>query len=347
MRDCKIVLAGLGDIGLGAHLPALLQERRVTLTGLIDPDVTRQHRARLLAGGQVPTFYSLGEALRSCDADAVVLATPPWVTTHLAHECLASGRYVLAEKPIATSLAAAADLARLPPEVAGRLQVGLTFRHDPAMTRLREWLTSDALGRAPLLVRAHIYDELRGADEEHTERIIATLRHGSPVMHEGSHVFDWLTFLLGGHGVLEDAWSVRTDPALPAANLTGGRLRYPDGTIVLLEFGWFTAGLPRCELIVHGDAGLAILDCRTFRLERRHRGGTEVVEFDGDRVARSFRRQLERFVDGVLDARIGLEPSLQDGIDALSASAALQRRAASGPENPSRAGGDHGHRAVV
>lgn len=326
MRTCKIVLAGLGDIGVTAHLPSLRQEHRVALAGLVDPDVTRQQHARRLTGDEVPTFGSLDEVFDAREVDAVVLATPPWVTPHLARECLTRGVYVLAEKPIGTSVAAAAELAQLPAEVAGRLQVGLTFRHDPAMLRLREWLTSGRLGRGPLLVRAHIYDEVRDTDDdEHTRRMIATLRHGSPVMHEGSHVFDWLAFLLGGHGVLEDAWSVRTDPTLPADNLTGGRLRYPDGTTVLLEFGWFTPSLPRCELTFHGDAGLAVLDGRTFRLEYRDRGAAEVAEFDGDRVSRSFRRQLARFVDGVLEGRTGLEPSLSDAIEALRASEALER----------------------
>ncbi|MEV0714972.1 Gfo/Idh/MocA family oxidoreductase [Asanoa sp. NPDC050611] len=332
MRSCHIVLVGLGDIGVAAHLPALLREPRVEVTGLVDPDADKQRRAQALTGGSVASFGSLDDALATCAVDAVVLATPPWATTRLARDCLARGLYVLAEKPVATSVAAADVLTSLPPDVTGRLQVGLTFRHDPAMTRLREWLTSGRLGRGPLLVRAHIYDEVRDpADVEHTGRIIATLRHGSPVMHEGSHVFDWLAYLLGGHGVLEDAWSVTTDPALPAANLTGGRLRYADGTVVLLEFGWFTAGLPRCQLTFQGDAGLAVLDGATFRLELRHRDGNEVVEIEGDRVGRSFRRQLERFVDSVLESRLGLEPSLRDGIEALRTSAALEQRAGGAP----------------
>lgn len=319
-----VALVGLGDIGLSAHLPAILGRSDVALAALVDPAPERRQQARnlLVASGHdaVPTHTEVAEVLADERIPALVLATPPWVTTDLAATALSAGRHVLAEKPIATSVAAAGPLRSLPAGARARLQVGLTYRHDPALEALRDALAAGRLG-GPLLVRAHIYDERRDpADPAHAERIAAALRHGTPVMHEGSHVFDWLAVLLGGPAEVRDAWALRTAPDAPAPNLTGARLAYPGGTVVLMEFGWWADRLPACELSILGDRGHAVLDCATFRLELSTADGTEVVDPPGERTARCFDRQLARFVELVSGRRAVPEPGLSDGLAALALS---------------------------
>jgi predicted dehydrogenase len=265
----------------------------------------------------VAAVAGLDEVLADASVRAIVLATPPWVTPELAVRAVRAGRYVLAEKPVATSTAAAAVYDGLTARERRRLQVGLTYRHDPALAQLRDWL--GRLG-TPLLVRAHIYDERRDpADPEHERRIVATLRHGSPVVHEGAHVFDWLAFLLdGGPLGIDDAWALRTDPGFPSPNLTGARLRYPGPALAVLEFGWLTDALPRCEISVLGPHGHAVLDGITFRLELSTVEGREEVEFPEDRTIRCFDRQVRRFVELATGRRTDPEPDLTDGLAALA-----------------------------
>jgi len=313
----RVALVGLGDIGLGAHLPALLRHPEVDVAVLADPSEPR----RRLAAEHVPvrTVAGLDEVLDDPSVTAVVLATPPWVTPDLAVRALRAGRFVLAEKPVATSTTAAAAYDVLTAGERSRLQVGLTYRHDPAIERLREWLDRGVLG-APLLVRAHVYDERRDpANPEHTARIRATLEHGPPVVHEGAHVFDWLACLLGGDPELLDAWSLRTDPDFASPNLIGARLTYPKGTVALVEFGWLADALPDTRLSVLGPRGHAVLDSR-FRLTLSTVDGTEVVEFAGDRTERCFDRQVSRFADLVGGRRELPEPDLADGRAALAIS---------------------------
>ncbi|HVX45095.1 MAG TPA: Gfo/Idh/MocA family oxidoreductase [Mycobacteriales bacterium] len=304
-----IALVGLGDIGVTAHLPALQRNPDVHVAALVDPVASR----RDAVAGLAPTFGSVEEV--PDDVRAIVLATPPWVTTSLAASQLRAGRFVLAEKPIATSVAAAEPLLHAPTD---RLQVGLTYRHDPALEALRSWIAEQP---GPLLIRAHIYDERRDpADGELMERIRADLEHGPPVMHEGSHVFDWLTFLLGsGPDAIEDAWALRTGDLV---NLGGARLSYPGGHVALVEFGWWTAELPRCELSVLADSGYALLDGFSFDL----RLSGELVRFPGERMARCFDRQLERFVELVRGGRA--VPGFSDGLTALQISESVAAAAA-------------------
>lgn len=313
----QVALVGLGDIGLGAHLPALLRHPKAQVAALVDPDPGRRAIAEELAGGEPLVSGDLVDAL-DAGVRAVVLATPPWVTPRLAVQALQQGCFVLAEKPVATSAEAAAVYERLGEAERRRLQVGLTYRHDPALQLLAGRLREGRLG-TPLLARAHIYDERHDpADPAHAERIRRTLAHGTPVVHEGAHVLDWLAFLLGAQtAAVADAWALRTDSTLPAANLTGARLAYPGGHVALVEFGWLTGALPRCELTFLGPSGVATLDGRSFRLELTTGAGTEVVELPGERVARCFDLQLDRFTDLVTGGLDRPEPDLADGLAAL------------------------------
>lgn len=322
----RVALAGLGDIGVSAHLPALLRHPEIELVQLVDPDPARRAAvARLgipVAAELDPTMVSRLERA----VDGVVVATPPWVTPRLTVDFVRAELFVLAEKPVAASIEAAGVYEQLSGEERGRVQVGLTYRHDPAIGQLATWIADGTLGET-VLVRAHVYDEpFRPDDAEHTARITATLEHGSPVVHEGAHVFDWLSHLLNGQPTVEDAWSLHTRPGLSAPNLTGARLTYPGDHQALVEFGWFTGALPRCELAVLGDRGIAVLDGFTFDLTLTTAESEKVIRFPGDRMTRCFDRQLDRFV-ALYNGTRAAEPSLDDGLAALHTAQLIAGRA--------------------
>lgn len=317
----RVALVGLGEIGLSAHLPALRRHPAVEVVRLVDPDPRRREIAAVQG---IPADAELDPRA----LDGVVLATPPWVTPELAVRCTQAGLFVLAEKPVATSVDSAGIYDQLDDEQRRRIQIGLTYRHDPAIQQLKTWIDDGTLG-TPLLVRAHVYDEAHDAgDDEHARRITTTLEHGTPVVHEGAHIFDWLRHLLGGRPEsLDDAWSSRSRPELPAANLVGARLSYPGGHRALVEFGWFTTALPRCELTFLGDRGLATLDGFTFDLSLSTAAGDRAITFPGDRTSRCFDLQVQRFVELYDGTRKAGVPSLDDGIAALRTAQLVAGRA--------------------
>lgn len=314
----SVALIGLGDIGQKAHLPAMLRSPDIAVTAVADPVAERRDAVRSLITPRTLVASRLDEVLKT-DADGIVLATPPWATPELAVRALQAGRFVLAEKPVAASVRAGAEYDQLTTDQQRRLQVGLTYRHDPAIARLKSWIGDGVLG-SPLLIRAHIYDERRDpSDAEHLERMSRTLGHGTPVVHEGAHVFDWITHMLGpGELSVDDAWALRTDAHLPASNLTGARLTHPNGHCALVEFGWLTDELPPCKITVLGQRGLAVLDVASFRLRLSTATGVEIIESPGDRAARCFDAQLTRFVQLIKGERAKPEPDLADGLAALA-----------------------------
>ena len=327
----RVALVGAGDIGRAAHLPALLAHPAIELAAVVEPGADA--RALLDLPG-VPVAADL-DAIADDDAiDAWVIATPPWVTPGLARRGLERGRFVLAEKPIATSVKAArAAFDGLPPALAARLQVGFTYRHDPAVERLAELIATDALG-GPLQVRVVVYDELDDpADGEHAARMRATLAHGLPVIHEGAHVADWLRVLLGPAQLeVEHAWSLRTLPDLPADNLCGASLRHPRGHRVQLEIGWLLPAAVASEITVRGTGGCASIDIVTFALRVEGRTAVSDLVGTGDRTTRCFGRQLDRFVALCRGEPVAgpngrsAIPALADGIAALDLTERLARR---------------------
>lgn len=290
----RIGLVGLGDIAVRAHLPAVAGEPRVRLVAAADLDEERLAEAP--AGVRATT--DVASVLADPQLDAVVIATPPSATAGLVRDALDAGKWVLAEKPLGLSVAETADV-RETPGAAERLQIGLTYRHHPAVDRLRELVASGALGR-PLLIQAAICDEPANPDEDPRAyaRRLRSLERIPPVVSDGVHACDRINYLLGEAPVEVAGWTLRTDPAYATANVNGGVLTYADGTVARLEVVWLTPVLPRSQFVVTGPKGLATLEPPTFRLTVELADGTtETLEPPGPKTEVCFALQLARFVD--------------------------------------------------
>lgn len=309
----RIGLIGLGEIAVRGHLPALEREPRVTLVAVAD--VAEERLAATPPGVRATT--DAASVLADPNVDAVVVATPPSATAGLARAALDAGKWVLAEKPLGLSVAETAEV-REAPGAAARLQIGLTYRHHPAVDRLRELIAAGTLGR-PLLIQAAICDEPAnpGEDPRGYARRLRSLERVPPVVSDGVHACDRLNYLLGEAPVDVSGWSLRTDPAYATANVNGGVLTYADGTVARLEVVWLTPVLPRSQFVVTGPHGLATLDPPTFRLTVELADGTtEAHEPPGDKTQVCFALQLERFADACLAGRPPV-PGLDDAIASL------------------------------
>jgi len=79
--------------------------------------------------------------------DGVVIATPVRTHYRLAKEALVSGKHVLVEKPLTTSIAQAQELVTLAQEQGRILMVGHTFEYNPAVNELRKLVQNGELGK--------------------------------------------------------------------------------------------------------------------------------------------------------------------------------------------------------
>ena len=309
----RLALIGLGDVAVRAHLPAIERVARASLIAATDLDAGRLTAAP--AGVRVTTDPA--SVLAAPEVDAVVIATPPSATAGLVQAALEAGKWVLAEKPLGLSVVETAEVQDAP-GAAERLQIGLTYRHHPAVDRLRELIATDALGR-PLLIQAAICDEPASPDDDPRgyARRLRSLERIPPVVSDGVHACDRINYLLAEAPVEVAGWSLRTDPAYATANVNGGVLTYADGTVARLEIVWLMPELPPSQFVVSGPKGRAELDPPTFGLTVDLADGTrEVLEPPGDKIEVCFTLQLERFIDAFL-ARRRPVPGLDEAIASL------------------------------
>ncbi|MFE4451001.1 Gfo/Idh/MocA family protein [Streptomyces sp. NPDC056796] len=140
----RVGIIGAGNIGR-VHAQAVLASAGdgVSLAGVLDVD--RGRAGALAADLGVRAFTSLGELHEA--ADGVVVASPN--RTHAAYACeaLAHGRHVLCEKPMATSLAEAADMLRRSSGAAGVSCVGFNYRYLPVVREIRRRIEEGEVGR--------------------------------------------------------------------------------------------------------------------------------------------------------------------------------------------------------
>jgi myo-inositol 2-dehydrogenase / D-chiro-inositol 1-dehydrogenase len=310
----RVALIGAGGIALGAHVPALLAHPEIELTVIVEPDPSAQRRAVVELGNRAPRIVDdLDAILGEGNVDACVIATQPWVTPALVERALRAGFFVLAEKPIAVNSKAAASLAALSDEERARFQIGFTYRHHEAFDRLRELIVDGRFGE-PLLVRIAVYN---ASDPENRVRLMEVLRHGSPILHEGAHIADWLHVILGRTDFeIEHGWMLQTLDELPSGNLCGASLRHPAGHRVLLEVGWLLPTVPKSVISVFGPGACAELDVYSFELRVSDSHGTEHYAATEDRATRCFARQVDSFV-ALCRGDGARSPTLDDALASL------------------------------
>jgi predicted dehydrogenase len=128
----NVGLIGAGHFGR-YHALKLAGATRARLIGLADPDAERAKAVAWEAGCPVKSAEEI-----LAQAQAVIIAAPAELHFELAGRALAAGKHVLVEKPIAATLAQAAELAALARASGLVLQVGHLERFSAAYTALNQ-----------------------------------------------------------------------------------------------------------------------------------------------------------------------------------------------------------------
>lgn len=309
--DLRIGLIGGGRMG-GFHLETWEQIPGTTVVALAEPD-ERRARERI---GRRPIAWapSHAELLARDDIDAVAICTPSATHAAIALEAIASGRHVLVEKPIATTLEDGLRMAAAARRAGVKLMVGHVERFNPATGRL-----------ADLVRDGHVGDVFR----VHATRVgplPTRIRDAGVAVDLAIHDLDLMQFVLG-----EDITVVYADGARfchpTCEDFITCLLRFGDhGAFGLLDVNWLTPE-PRRELTVIGERGMVTASLLTQEVWITDPAGAT------RRLAPSrvdpLRRELEAFAACVRDDTP--EPvSAYDGCRTLIAALAVQDSAAHG-----------------
>ncbi len=221
----KWLVVGIGDITTKRVIPALQEEKRSELWGIVtrDPKKAGPYKARV--------FTNLEAALQADGANAVYVATPVFLHAPQTIASLKAGKHVLCEKPVAMNYAEARSMVEAAHAAGKTLGIAYYRRAYPKVARAKQLLEHGAIGR-PLLAYITCY-EWRSLDEvQRAWQFDPALAGGGPLFDIGSHRIDLLNFFFG-------------QPQCVTAHLSNAvhSMRVEDCATVLIEYAGKARGI--------------------------------------------------------------------------------------------------------
>ena len=319
----RLAVIGCGDIAVTRHIPTILENSDVKLVALCDREIDRA-RELAVACGVTTITDDYRKLLDDQTIQAVIVATPPWVTPFITIDFLRAGKQVLCEKPMALDAETARQVARTEAETGKRVQVGFTYRHDPLLETLRSWIQEGRLG-SPLIYRLGIFDEVWDPEgnPEHYQRIFKTMEHGIPSVHDGAHIADFLNLLSNSPVKRVESFGMKSREEFPSSNYDTSIIWFENGDMAKLEIGWFFPVFPKGEFEVLGPKGIAVFDRIQRYVELTTIEGNEKVVHEDDWWEMCFSIQLRKFVEGIRTNR-PFVPGTREGIYSLSLTKAIE-----------------------
>ncbi len=225
MSDLRIAVIGAGVIGL-THIETLREAPGLTLSAIVEPSPAA---ADLAEAEGVPLFADTADLLEAGLADAVVVAAPNEAHLPLGRMLLEAGLPVLMEKPLASALAEAAELARLVQDTGVPLLVGHHRRHNPIIRAAKAAIDAGEIGD---LVAATVSGILAKPDSYFLAWRIAPGR-GGPLLINATHEIDLLRHFFGDvSGV--SAVTSNTQRGLPVEDTAAAILTFAGGGVATL-----------------------------------------------------------------------------------------------------------------
>ena len=334
MDKVRAALIGYGQAGKVFHAPLIRATDGIELTAVVSSNPTRV-RADL---GDMLVFADPSTLMSSGVADLIVIATPNSTHASLAKAAIYHGLSVVIDKPFATTLEEARELAQCAKLHRVMLSVFHNRRWDSDFIGIRNALESGALGRV-----THF--------ESRMERFRPTVRDqwreeaspGAGVWFDlGPHLVDQVLLLFGLPTRVLAVFATQRDGAI-VEDWAHAVLDYPERRVVL-HTSLLGRGSPR--FAVHGTHGSAIKqnadpqgEQLANRMDPRALGwGVDpdpviLIDGDGVRSEQPVSGDQRTFYAQVVKHLIGKGPNPVPGIQALAVHAALEAVARSAERN--------------
>jgi len=135
------------------HVSVTLLEGRATIHGVFDPNPRSIEGARRAFSPYAPqenlvVYDSLEQACRDPDVDGHIICTPNYTHIDVVRKAIKSGKHILLEKPMATTIRDAYEITQLATGYDAILQIGLQYRYKAIYVEaIYEALERKALGQ--------------------------------------------------------------------------------------------------------------------------------------------------------------------------------------------------------
>ena len=287
----------------------------------------------------VPNAYdSLDELLRDPGVDAVFISSPN--SLHAPHTITSAkaGKHVLVEKPMAVSVAEAADMVRAARDNGVKLGVGFHLRYHPGHTKVRELMEQGILGVISMIQGQWCLGRRGMVDPPPRTGLSAwwgdpeMMGGASTLMGTGVHVMDLLQYLMGQPIKEVAAITDGQTEERPLEQAGAVAIRFEDGTIGTICIGRRMPDTENDAMIYGSDGRIAlrgtVWEAMTGQLEVVSEAVNMSESYDHDLLT-LYRLQTEAFNRAVQSGE-EFHASGEDGLSVVQVTRAIIESASTG-----------------
>jgi predicted dehydrogenase len=335
-----ITKSGFGVIGAGIlgeeHSLVFSHTPGAELVAVCD---TNAERAKAVAAkyGARHWYTDYQELLKNPDIQAVSVATPDFAHRDITLAAVQAGKDVLVEKPLATSLKEAEEIAAAVRAAGIKFMVDYQNRVNPPFAAAKQGLEAGEIGRP-----AYGYIRLSNTTWVPMEMLTWGARSSS-LWFLGIHCIDVMRWLLGDevrrvYGVTRSG--ILRDLGVDTQDFHVALAEFRNGTVVTFENAWI---LPRSQPVVYdfklellGSQGQININTSHHAALEKHVDGKLVygdilgtVPTGPRRLGGFVKEAITQFVDAVL-YDLPVLASVDDGLAGVRVADAIERSEASG-----------------
>lgn len=305
----EIVLVGAGRFGKN-HIRVLKELEKQGLCFLYGVvDVKNDVLGSISKNYGVVTSSNLDEIL-SKNVDAIDIVTPTDTHFAICKQCLAAGKHVFVEKPLTANYEEAEELVELARKQNKTLMVGHIFRYNSAVGKIKELMEKGELGEV-----YYMFGHFMGLKNP---RLDVGALYNYAVHHVD--IYNYLLERLPEEVTCCTGHFLGRKKFEDVATLT---LRYPSGTLGIIEGSWLPPGKHR-DLTVVGSSKSVTSDLlkQTLKLHNSHieinEGRFKSIDRGTTEIKIEFKEPLKlELLDFIESIKTGRKP-LADGQAALN-----------------------------
>ncbi|XP_014486066.1 PREDICTED: inositol 2-dehydrogenase-like [Dinoponera quadriceps] len=300
----KLALFGVGRVGT-IHLTSIMCSQRVKLLYIVDDVESNWQKMERYWHLENVTFLSSKQSDRvyqDPDVDAVIVASPTFTHENIVGKALKARKAVFCEKPIADNRGNILTCYEMAMRVGRPLFCAFNRRFDPSYSSVRDRVRQGEIGHVHMIKTVARDSPLPS---------IEYLKTSGGIFHDCLvHDIDVITWVLGEY---PDKVVVLADANIPEIKEIGDfdtvavTLHFPSGTLGTIDLSRNSTFGYDQRLEVFGPKGMVQVDNEQPMHSVRRQYGVEGPTANpiwysfASRFADGYRRELDHFVDIVLD----------------------------------------------
>lgn len=251
MEKVKLGVIGLGSVAQLIHLPNIFKLNNVTLSAVSE---VKKNRLNLISDkfGIESRYLDYTKMLENEEIDAVIIATPTHTHKEIAIDCMAKGKDVLVEKPLARTYNEAKEIVDASKKYKRKLMVGMNLRYRPDTMLLRSIINSSEIGE-PFYAKCGWIRSQSSEEKWFTKREEAG---GGVIIDLGIHLLDLALWLMNFPESSSVSCKNYYHYTKNVEDTSISYIKFKDGSLINMEVSWsLAANKDNFYLNIYGTKG--------------------------------------------------------------------------------------------